>query len=144
MTSMSSQGRSRALDSWNYAQPFARFHIRWSEADLTPAFEQGQAVAIAEQELGLTSALEIWAQRAVLVTFSSEYVTVDGRPAEQVPAWVVIIAGVKREEAPAGGPLAAIGVGGGAVLQCLIHAYTGELLLGTAIPVTLRTGNQAY
>lgn len=139
---MSEQGRSKALDSWDYNRPFARFHIRWSEGHLAPAFEQSQAVAIAEQEMGLAHRLEVWAQRAVLVTFSSPYIEVHGRPAEGEPAWVVILAGIKKE-APAVGqdPLAGIPAGGGAVLQALIHARTGELLLGTAIPVALRAGS---
>lgn len=138
---MSEQGRSRALDSWDYSRPFARFHIRWSEGDIAPAFDQTQAVAIAEQELNLRDRLEVWAQRAVLVTFSSEYIAVGGRPAEREPAWVVILAGIKREPPPGGqDPLAAIAPGAGAVLQALIHARTGELLLGTALPVTLRAG----
>lgn|GEM_PF-3653507 len=137
---MAEQARSRALDSWNYAAPFARYHIHWHEGDAPPAFEQGQAVAIAQQDLALTGALDLLAQRAVLVTFSSEHLSVSGRPAERVPAWVVILAGIKCAGAPADGPLASIAPGGGVVIQCLIHAHTGELLLGTAIPVTLRVG----
>jgi hypothetical protein len=138
---LSEQGRSRALDAWDYSRPFGRFHIRWSEGDIAPAFEQDQAVAIATQELGLTRRMAIWAQRAVLVTFSSEYVEVNGRPAEREPAWVVILAGVKQEGEWAGpDPLGAIAPGGGAVVQVLIHARSGEVLLGTAIPVTLRMG----
>lgn len=138
---MSEQGRNRALDSWDYARPFARFHIRWSEADLTPAFEQDQALAIASQEMSLSGQMEVWAQRAVLLTFSSEYVEVNGRPAFQEPAWVVILAGVKQPTAAASqGVLAGVAPGGGAVVQCLIHARTGELLLGTAVPVTMRVG----
>lgn len=138
---MSEQARSRALDSWDYNRPFARFHIRWSEADIAPAFEQDQAVAIAEQEMGLAGRLDLWAQRAVLVSFSSEYIEVCGRPADGEPAWVVILAGIKLAgEVQGRDPLAAIAVGGGVVLQALVHARTGELLLGTAIPVTLRAG----
>ncbi|MFZ5622745.1 MAG: hypothetical protein ACOY5W_17140 [Pseudomonadota bacterium] len=138
---MSEQFRSRALDSWDYARPFARFHIRWFEGDITPAFDQTQALGIAMQELGLSGRLEVWAQRAVLVTFSSQHVAVGGRPAEREPAWVVILAGVKTG-APGSGqdPLGAVAPGGGAVVQCLLHARSGELLLGTAIPVTLRAG----
>lgn len=136
---MSQSGRSRLLDAWDYNRPFARFHIRWSDGDLTPAFAQDQAVAIAEQELDLAPQLDLWAQRAVLVTFSSEYVAVGGAPAAGEPAWVVILAGAKRADAPAGaGILSAIAPGGGVVIQCLIHARSGELLLGTALPVHLR------
>ncbi|MFZ5827871.1 MAG: hypothetical protein ACOY94_26500 [Bacillota bacterium] len=138
---MSETGRSRALDTWDYARPFARFHVHWHEGDITPAFEQDAALGIALQELGLAERLELWAQRAVLVTFSSEYIAVNGRPAEREPAWVVIVAGVKRDlPAREQDVLATITPGGGAVVQCLIHARTGEVLLGTAIPVTMRAG----
>lgn len=136
---MSQSGRSRLLDAWDYNRPFARFHIRWFDGDLTPAFAQDQAVGIADQELDLGPQFERWAQRAVLVTFGSEYIEVQGAPAVREPAWVVILAGAKRPDAPAGeGILKGIAPGGGVVIQCLIHARSGELLLGTALPVNLR------
>lgn len=133
--------RSRALDSWDYRVPFARFHIRWSEGDRTPAFELDQAFGIAVQELHLDQAMEIWAHREVLVSFSSEYIQVGSGPAERQPVWVVIIAGVKKEGAALPQDfLAQIRPGGGTIVQALIHARTGELLLGTAIPVEMRRG----
>lgn len=133
--------RSQALDSWDYRVPFARFHIRWGEGDITPAFELDQAFGIAVQELHLDQGMEIWAHREVLATFSSEYIQVGSGPAEREPVWVVIIAGVKREgAAPARDFLAAIKPGGGTIVQALIHARSGEVLLGTAIPVEMRKG----
>lgn len=133
--------RSRALDAWDYRAPFARFHIRWGEGDVTPAFGLDQAFGIALQELHLEQAMELWAHREVLVTFSSEHIQVGSGPAEREPAWVVILAGIKREgPAPTGDLLAQIRPGGGVILQVLIHARTGELLLGTALPVALRRG----
>jgi hypothetical protein len=130
--------RSRLLDNWDYRVLFAPYHIRWMEGDLRPAFEQDGAVGILEQELQLAGQLEVWAQRAVLVSFGCEKIEVGGRPAAHEPAWVVILAGVKTGE---GSPaLAGIPVGSGAVLQALVHARTGEILLGRAVPVRLQRG----
>lgn len=131
--------RSRALDAWDYRVPFARFHIRWGEGDISPAFEQAQAYAIALQDLKLNAALEVWGHREVLVTFTSEHIQVGHGLAEGEPAWVVMVAGLKRERQGAGqDPLGNVPAGGGCVVQVLIHARTGELLLGTAMPVALQ------
>lgn len=133
--------RNRALDQWNYRGLFAPFHISWGEAAQTPAFEAMQAYGIALQELGLDRSLEVWAHRAVLHSFSSEHIQVGGRAAANEPGWVVMVAGVRRQEgAGNGGVLASIAPGGGAVVQALIHARSGELLLGRAVPVALRRG----
>ncbi len=131
--------RSRALDHWDYRVPFARFHIHWGAGEITPAFEQTQAFGIAVQDLYLDRAMEIWAHREVLATISSEYIQVGGAPAEREPVWVVIVAGQKREapDVPTD-YLSQIPPGGGTIVQALIHARTGEVLLGTALPVKLR------
>lgn len=126
-----SSGRSRALDAWDFRVPFARYHIAWGEGDGAPAFEQMQAYGIAVQELGLDRTLEVLAHREVLVTAASEHLPGDGGP---VPAWVVIVAGRKREEASY---LAGIAEGGGVIVQALVHARSGEILLGTAVPVRM-------
>lgn len=133
--------RSRALDAWDFRAPFARFHIHWGEGDIVPAFEQGQAFAIALQELFLDKVMEVWAHREVLVTFSSERIEVGGGPAEREPAWVVVVAGRRRDQPAADverNVLEAVTPGAGAVVQVLIHARTGEVVLGTVVPVTLR------
>lgn len=131
--------RSRALDNWDYRVPFARFHMQWSDGDIAPAFEQEQALAIAVQDLHLKEIMDVWGHRAVLVTFSSGYIQVGHGPAEREPAWVVMVAGQKR--AAANVPrdyLKGISTGGSAIVQVLIHARTGEVLLGTALPVDLQ------
>jgi hypothetical protein len=131
--------RSQALDAWDYQAPFSQFHIRWDEGDITPAFEQAQAYAIAHQDLHLGDALEIWAHREVLATFTSDHIQVGHGPADREPAWVIMVAGQKRPPAPgARDPFPHIPASGGAVVQLLIHARTGELLLGTAVPVALQ------
>ncbi len=138
---MTERPRNRALDSWDYQAPFRAFHIRWGEGEITPAFEAAQALAIVEQELRLGSMLEMWAHREVLVTFSSEHIQVGRGPAEREPAWVVIAAGRRRPASDGSHDLLSrIAPGGGAVLQALVHARTGEILLGTAVPVELRQG----
>lgn len=127
-------GRSRALDAWDYRVPFARYHLNWTDGDnLTPAFEQMQAYGIAVQELGLDRTLDVLAHREVLVTASSEHLRGIGGP---VPAWVVIVAGRKRADADAS-YLVGIAEGGGVIVQVLIHAQSGEILLGTAVPVRM-------
>lgn len=133
--------RSHVLDAWDYQAPFAPFHVRWLEGDLTPTIGQEQAYALALQELELDREMKIMAHRESFVTFSSEHVMVGRGPAEREPAWVVMIAGHKLEdESTAAGTLARIRPGGGAVVQLLIHARTGEILLGVSIPVRLRVG----
>lgn len=127
------QQRSRALDSWNWAMFFAGYHATWMEGDVKPAFEQDAAIGIALEELGLLDGFELFAQRAILVSFSSEEILVGGRPAAHDPAWVVILAGVKGETTS--GVLAAIPEGSGVVVQALIHGHSGEILLGRAVPV---------
>jgi hypothetical protein len=131
--------RSRALDTWDYRVPFGRFHIRWEEGDVTPAFEQDQALAVAVQELFLNQVMAVWAHREVLVTFSSEYIQVGSGPAEGEPAWVVMVAGQKHlvHTAPQD-YLGQVAPGSTAIVQALIHARTGEVLLGTGIPVDLQ------
>jgi hypothetical protein len=131
--------RSSALDLWDYRVPFARFHIDWGADDVTPAFDQGQAYAIVEQELAVQASLELLGHREVLVTFGSEYVQVGGAPAVHEPAWVVIAAGRKRPGATASF-LNGIADGGGVIMQALVHARSGEILLGTAVPVRLSVG----
>ncbi|MDF2631386.1 MAG: hypothetical protein K0R39_5217 [Symbiobacteriaceae bacterium] len=126
-----SNGRSRALDAWDYRAPFARYHIAWGENESLPAFEQMQAYGIALQELELERSLEVLAHREVLATVVSEHLTGDGGP---LPAWVVIVAGRKRAEAAY---LQGITEGGGVVVQALVHARSGEILLGTAVPVRM-------
>lgn len=108
----------------------------WGQDEITPAFEQGQAYAIVEQDLAVQANLELMAHREVLVTFSSEYVQVGGAPAEHEPAWVVIVAGRKRPGATANF-LSAIPEGSGVIMQALVHGRSGEILLGTAVPVRL-------
>lgn len=131
--------RSTLLDAWDYRMPFARWGIAWQEGEITPAFAADQAFAILVQETNLSLVMELFARREVLVTFSSENVMVGKRPAEREPAWVIIAAGVRRAEfVGQPGLLSNIAPGGGAVVQALIHARTGEILLGTAIPVNLR------
>jgi hypothetical protein len=126
-------GRSRALDAWDFRVPFARYHVAWDDGDdVTPAFEQMQAYGIAVQELGLDRTLEVLAHREVLVRASSEhFAPTDGG---KVAAWVVIVAGRKRAEAPY---LSGIAEGGGVIVQALIDARSGEILLGTAVPVRM-------
>lgn len=131
--------RSQALDSWDYRAPFAQFHIRWDEGDITPAFEQAQAYAIALQELHLADALDIWAHREVLATFSSDHIQVGHGPAERDPVWLVIVAGQKRPLSPgARDPFPQVPPQGGMIVQLMLHARTAELLLGTAVPVALQ------
>lgn len=132
--------RNQALDQWNYRGLFAPFHISWGEAEQTPAFEAMQAYGIALQELGLDRGLEVWAHREVLHSFSSEHIQVGGRAAAGEPGWVVMVAGLRREEGGGSGVLGAISPGSGAVVQALIHGRSGELLLGRAVPVALRRG----
>lgn len=136
---MNEENRSRSLDAWDYRAPFGRYHIHWGEGDITPAFGADQAYAILVQDMRLDRSMEVWAHREVLVTFSSEYIQVGRGPAEREPAWVVIAAGLKAE-GPTGETdfLSRVRPGGGAVVQAMIHARTGELLLGTAIPVELQ------
>lgn len=125
--------RSRLLDSWNWAGAFAGYHAQWHEEAAKPAFEQDAAVGIALEELGLLSGFELYAQRAILVSFSSNEILVGGNPAVREPAWVVILAGVKAgttSQLFAGKP-----DGAGAVIQCLIHGRSGEILLGRTVPV---------
>lgn len=137
---MLEERRNRALDQWNYRGLFAPFHISWGETTVTPAFEAMQAFGIALQELGLDRSMEVWAHREVLHGFSSEHIQVGGRAAANEPGWVVMVAGVRREEGGGNSVLGAIPPGGGAVVQALIHARSGELLLGRAVPVALRRG----
>jgi hypothetical protein len=125
--------RSRLLDAWNWARFFAGYHVEWLEEGAKPAFEQDAAVGIALEELGLLTGFELYAQRAILLSFSSTDILVGGKPAEAEPAWVVILAGVKAGTPAA--TLAAVPDGGGVVVQCLIHGRTGEILLGRAVPV---------
>jgi len=125
----SSVRRSQALDAWDYRVPFAPFHIHWEEPEGTPAFEQAQAFAIVTQELALQATMEVWAHREVLVTCASQHFAGD-RP---VPAWVVLAVGRALGEG-----LPGITAGSAAVLQTLVHAHTGEILLGTAVPVRAR------
>lgn len=133
--------RNQALDAWNWRAPFASFHIRWEEgAAARPAFEQAQAYGIVVQELGLEQQLQAFGHREVLVSFSSDHLQVSGRPAQDEPGWVVLVAGVRRPDAPADGVLGKLQPGAGAVVQALLHGRTGELLLGTAVPVALRAG----
>lgn len=130
--------RSRALDSWDYRVPFARFHMQWGPDEVKPAFEQGQALAIAQQELHLAELMEVWGHREVLVTFSSDYIQVGHGPANGEPAWVVVVAGRKRETPTAPRDVARhVPAGAGLIVQVLIHGRTGEVLLGTAVPVQL-------
>lgn len=129
--------RNQALDGWDYQRLFAPFHITWGEGDISPAFGSNQAYAISLQELHLGQLLAIWGHREVLVTFSSEHIQVEGA-AEREPAWVVIVAGLKAETpAQAGSLLAPIPAGAGVVVQALIHARSGQVLLGRAVPVNL-------
>lgn len=127
-----SSSRSRALDAWDYRAPFGRWHIAWGDGDgATPAFEQIQAYGIAVQDLGLDRTLEVLAHREVLVTAASEHLPGGGSP---VPAWVVIVAGRKLADASY---LGGIAEGGGVIVQALIDARSGEILLGTAVPVRM-------
>lgn len=138
---MNEHTRSRALDAWDYQAPFRPFHIAWSEGEITPAFDSAQAYAIVEQELHLSRVMEVWAHREVLVTFSSEHIQVGNGPAVREPAWVVMVVGIRPEHLHSEqGLLAQVRRGGGAVLQALVHARSGEVLLGTAVPVELRKG----
>lgn len=138
---MQERPRNCALDAWDYRSVFRPFHIQWEEGEITPAFEAGQAYAIVHQELHLDGLMEVWAHREVLVTFSSDHIETAKGPAVREPAWVVIAAGVRPLASMAQqGLLASIAPGGGAVLQALVHARTGEILLGTAVPVELRQG----
>lgn len=131
--------RSRALDHWDYRRQFGPFRISWGEGDIAPAFDAAQAYAIAAQELSLNEILQIWAHREVLVTFSSEDVVVGSGPAECEPAWVVLAAGLREATDSVSRNIAqAVEPGEGAVVQLLIHARTGEVLLGVAAPVALR------
>jgi hypothetical protein len=117
--------------------------MQWGEGDVVPAFEAVQAYGIAAQELVLKQRLEIWAHREVLVTFSSDHIQVGNAMPEHEPAWVVMVAGLKRQP-PAGAPdpLASVAVGAGAILQVLVHGRTGEIVLGTAVPVALQRREQ--
>lgn len=128
--------RSQLLDSWDWGRFFAGYHTHWHEAEAKPAFEQDAAVGIALEELGLLTGFELYAQRAVLVSFSSSDILVGGKPAQREPAWVVILAGVK-----AGTPARLFEGqpdGAGAVVQCLIHGRSGEILLGRSVPVRFK------
>jgi hypothetical protein len=131
--------RSQALDLWDYRVPFARFHIHWGEGTVMPAFEQAQAFAIVEQELHIAANLELLGHREVLVTFSSDHVEVAGKPARGEPVWVVIVAGRRRPAATASF-LQNLPEGAGVIMQALVHARTGEIVLGTAVPVRLNVG----
>lgn len=140
---MDEEKRSQALDAWDFRAPFARFHIAWGDGDVTPAFEEQQAYGIVLQEAHLSQRMEILAHREVLVTFSSEHVAVGGRAAQHEPAWVVIVAGKKRETGD-DGPLSAVPAGAGVVVQALIHGRSGELLLGSTVPVWLAGGSEFH
>lgn len=136
---MLEERRSRALDQWDYRGLFAPFHIFWGETEQAPAFEAMQAFGIALQELGLDRRLEVLAHREVLHSFASEQIQVGGGAAAGEPGWVVVVAGIRRD-CEEGGVLGTIPAGSGVVVQALIHARSGELLLGRALPVALRRG----
>lgn len=129
--------RSHALDRWDYRGVFAPFHIQWGEAVGQPAFEAAQAYGIAVQELHLDNLLTVWGHREVLVSFSSDHIQVGAHAATGEMAWVVIVAGLRTQGARDGGIFERLRPGAGAIVQALIDARTGEVLLGTAVPVSL-------